>query len=77
VVAVSNGPGSAPDAGRAGRGPARRGGSTGRRGWDFGPGDAEAVLAEARKALFVMVGFLALILYKSIALASSSRICVP
>ena len=29
--------------------------------WDFGPGDAETVLAEARKALFVMVGFLALI----------------
>ena len=29
--------------------------------WDFGPSDAETVLAEARKALFVMVGFLALI----------------
>ncbi len=29
--------------------------------WDLGAGDAETVLAEARKALFVMVGFLALI----------------
>jgi membrane associated rhomboid family serine protease len=63
---VSNGPGSAPHAGRAGRGlgaPGRsgRGGPGGRRAWDFGPGDAETVLAEARKALFVMVGFLALL----------------
>jgi membrane associated rhomboid family serine protease len=33
-----------------------------RRGrWDVSPGDAQAVLAEARKALFVMVGFLAII----------------
>ena len=65
VVTVSNGPGSAPDADRTGhrlgsRGPARSS-SGGRRMWDFGPGDAETVLAEARKALFVMVGFLALI----------------
>jgi membrane associated rhomboid family serine protease len=63
---VSNGPGSAPDAGRIGRslgGQGRPGRSdpAGRRPWDFGPGDAETVLAEARKALFVMVGFLALI----------------
>jgi membrane associated rhomboid family serine protease len=29
--------------------------------WDLGTGNAETVLAEARKALFVMVGFLALI----------------
>jgi membrane associated rhomboid family serine protease len=29
--------------------------------WQLGTGDAEAVLAEARKALFVMVGFLALL----------------
>jgi len=29
--------------------------------WDIGPGDAETVLAEARKALFVMVGVLALL----------------
>src|SRR5215471_5268680 len=65
VMTVSNGPGSAPDAGRTRRGLRAgltgRGGSGGRRMWDFGPGDAEAVLAEARKALFVMVGFLALI----------------
>jgi membrane associated rhomboid family serine protease len=63
---VSNGPGSAPDAGRTGRslggqGRPGRSGPAGRRPWDFGPGDAETVLAEARKALFVMVGFLALI----------------
>jgi membrane associated rhomboid family serine protease len=37
------------------------GGSSGRRMWDLGTGDAETVVAEARKALFVMVGFLALI----------------
>jgi membrane associated rhomboid family serine protease len=64
VVTVSNGSGSAPDSGRTrrlgSRGPARSG-SGARRRWDFGPGDAETVLAEARKALFVMVGFLALI----------------
>jgi membrane associated rhomboid family serine protease len=35
--------------------------SAGRRRWNLGTGDAETVLAEARKALFVMVGFLALI----------------
>jgi membrane associated rhomboid family serine protease len=29
--------------------------------WDIGAGDAEIVLAQARKALFVMVGFLAII----------------
>jgi len=63
---VSNGPGPAPDTGRARRGvggpdPSGAGGPTRRRAWDFGPGDAETVLAEARKALFVMVGFLALI----------------
>ena len=37
----------------------RRGPSRGR--WDLGAGDAESVLAEARKALFVMAGFLAVI----------------
>jgi hypothetical protein len=26
--------------------------------WDLGAGDAESVLAEARKAFFIMVGFL-------------------
>jgi membrane associated rhomboid family serine protease len=31
------------------------------RGWTLGTGDAETVLAEARKALFVMVGFLAVL----------------
>jgi membrane associated rhomboid family serine protease len=68
---MSNSPGSSPGAG--GTSPAtRRGGpgtptgsaareSAGRRTWDLGTGDAAAVLAEARKALFVMVGFLALI----------------
>jgi membrane associated rhomboid family serine protease len=64
VVTVSNGPGSAPEAGRTrrlGRRDVVQGGSRGRRIWDFGSGDAETVLAEARKALFVMVGFLALI----------------
>jgi membrane associated rhomboid family serine protease len=44
----------------SGGGPAgRHGGSRGR--WDLGAGDAEAVLAEARKAFFVMAGFLAVI----------------
>jgi hypothetical protein len=32
-----------------------------RRRWDLAPGDAESILAEARKALFVMAGFLAVI----------------
>jgi membrane associated rhomboid family serine protease len=40
---------------------AGRRGTAGRRMWDLGAGDAETVLAEARKALFVMVGFLALL----------------
>lgn len=34
---------------------------TGRGAWDVGAGDAESVLAEARKALFVMVAVLALL----------------
>jgi membrane associated rhomboid family serine protease len=34
---------------------------TSRRRWDLAAGDAESVLAEARKALFVMVAFLAVI----------------
>jgi membrane associated rhomboid family serine protease len=38
-----------------------KGSTAGRRIWDLGAGDAETVLAEARKALFVMVGFLALL----------------
>jgi len=38
------------------------GGAVSRRGrWDIGAGDAETVLAEARKALLVMVAFLAVI----------------
>ena len=37
----------------------RHGGSRGR--WDLAEGDAESVLAEARKAFFVMAGFLAVI----------------
>jgi hypothetical protein len=32
-----------------------------RRLWEIGTGDAETVLAEARKALFVMVGVLAVL----------------
>ena len=32
-----------------------------RAGWTPGTGDAESMLAEARKAFFVMVGFLALL----------------
>src|SRR6202050_504322 len=34
---------------------------TRRAGWDLGAGDPAAVIAEARKALFVMVGFLAIL----------------
>src|SRR6516164_8843513 len=52
--------------GTAGRSPSgrvtpagRHGGSRGR--WDLSEGDAESVLAEARKAFFVMAGFLAVI----------------
>ena len=45
-------------AGREGGAPR---GPGGRGTWDLGTGDAETVLAEARKALFVMVGFIALI----------------
>jgi membrane associated rhomboid family serine protease len=36
-------------------------GAAGRGLWDLGAGDAETVLAEARKALFVMVGVLAIL----------------
>jgi membrane associated rhomboid family serine protease len=39
----------------SGQGPAKPG------SWQLGAGDAEAVLAEARKALFVMVAFLAIL----------------
>jgi membrane associated rhomboid family serine protease len=71
VVTVSSSPESGPKT--SGKGPVpgqtRRGSVTGgatggsaQRGmWDLGSGDAETVLAEARKALFVMVGFLALL----------------
>src|SRR5450755_4421860 len=46
----------------AGPGPgAGGGGPVSRRRWEIGTGDAETVLAEARKALFVMVAFLAVI----------------
>jgi membrane associated rhomboid family serine protease len=66
---MSNSPGSTPGArgpvtGRGGSRPlpdsAARG-SAGRRTWDLGTGDAATVVAEARRALFVMVGCLALI----------------
>ncbi len=70
-MTVSSSPGSGPGASGTGPMPRRTGsgvapggaagGSTGRRMWDLGAGDAETVLAEARKALFVMVGFLALL----------------
>src|SRR5258708_7963486 len=48
---MRNSPGSTP----------RARGSAGHRTWDLGTGDAATVVAEARRALFVMVGFLALI----------------
>jgi membrane associated rhomboid family serine protease len=52
-------------AGATGSGPAapgKRASSTApRRGWELGAGDPVSVVAEARKALFVMVGFLAII----------------
>jgi membrane associated rhomboid family serine protease len=52
--------GTGPVTGR-GRSGLPGGRSTGRRTWNLGTGDAETVVAEARKALFVMVGFLAFI----------------
>jgi membrane associated rhomboid family serine protease len=64
---MSNIPGSTPGTGGSGpvtgrgRSGLLAGGSRGRGMWDLGAGDAETVVAEARKALFVMVGFLALI----------------
>jgi len=50
--------GSGPSGGRV-----AAGGQQGvkRRRWDLGPGDAQSVLDEARKALFVMAGFLVVI----------------
>ena len=58
---VSSGGREATDSGASGRvTPAgRHSGSRGR--WDLAGGDAESVLAEARKAFFVMAGFLAVI----------------
>ena len=62
---MSSSPGSGPEASGAGPVPsqARPGitggsarGSGNRSMWDVGAGNAEMVLAEARKALFVMVG---------------------
>jgi membrane associated rhomboid family serine protease len=50
-----------PLAGQTGAGGVTRAGGTRRGMWDLGAGDAEMVLAEARKALFVMVAFLAAI----------------
>ena len=68
-AASSSGPGGAtPQAGNGGTGsgrkrllPRRGDGAASRPTWDLGTGDAETVLAEARKALFVMVGFIAVI----------------
>jgi membrane associated rhomboid family serine protease len=51
---MASGPGPGPGPGGAGQ-------VTRRGRWEIGTGDAESVLAEARKALFVMVGFLAVI----------------
>jgi membrane associated rhomboid family serine protease len=67
---MRNGSGSEP--GATGTGPVTSSGATRvntsgsgdtvkRRPWELGVGDPETVLAEARKALFVMVGFIALI----------------
>jgi membrane associated rhomboid family serine protease len=50
--------GSGPSGGRVAAGGRR---DAGRRRWDLGPGDAQSVLDEARKALFVMAGFLVVI----------------
>ena len=58
---VSSGGGGATDSGASGR-VMRAGRHSGSRGrWDLAGGDAESVLAEARKAFFVMAGFLAVI----------------
>ena len=51
MMSSSPGPGPGPGGGRP----------VSRRRWEIGTGDAETVLAEARKALFVMVAFLAVI----------------
>jgi membrane associated rhomboid family serine protease len=58
---VSSGGRGATDSGSSGRvtPTGRHNGSRGR--WDLADGDAESVLAEARKAFFVMAGFLAII----------------
>ena len=58
---VSSGGRGATDSGSSGRvtPTGRHNGSRGR--WDLADGDAESVLAEARKAFFVMAGFLAVI----------------
>jgi len=55
VVTVSNAPGPV-----SGKNSTPRGGS-GPGTWDLGAGNAETVLAEARKALFVMAGILAIL----------------
>jgi membrane associated rhomboid family serine protease len=55
---VSTG-GGVPGGGRVTAPDGRRGALRGR--WSVTPGEAEAILAEARKALFVMAGFLAVI----------------
>ncbi len=65
---MTSSPGSTPGPGNTGpvtsrgdSGPGRAVTRAGGQTWKLGTGDAETVLAEARKALFVMVGFLALI----------------
>jgi membrane associated rhomboid family serine protease len=46
-----------------------------RRAWTLGTGDAESVLAEARRAFFVMVGFLAILwIIQLINVADSNRL---
>jgi membrane associated rhomboid family serine protease len=77
VVTVSNSLGSGPEASGTGPVPGQTSpggqtgpggavgrtarGSAGRGTWDIGGGSAETVLAEARTAFFVMVGFLAIL----------------
>lgn len=61
VMTVSTSSGSTPGAGST-RPLTSKSTDASRRGvWEISTGDARAVLAEARKALFVMVGFLAII----------------
>jgi membrane associated rhomboid family serine protease len=62
VMTVSTSSGSTPEVGRTRPLTSKKNTDAAHRGiWEISTGDAQAVLAEARKALFVMVGFLAII----------------